>query len=326
MRPNGWGGPIIIDLDGVEIPSQHRPALRQHNHEAIVGHTTAVNVSRRGFEVEGTFSGQDHHAAGVVEPASRGFQWQLSVGADPLQTEYLEHGEEATVNNRKITGPMTISRQTRLGEISFVPLGADGDTHVIVGNRAAALAATSRKTTSRKPTRSKPEPAPFARGIACRFEEWTRSEGDFKHNGMMHTGIVNHKFRKGALTQSLLDVAIGRQPLTMTLGRHGGQKLSILTDGWDEDNYRLDLAGNGTLLLFTLRRGTKRAREIYDAIRATKCRGLSLGVTIRESESEIIDGQLFAIVTKADIRELTVCLNPSNEDCTLALFRRPSVV
>lgn len=134
MRPQGWYTPVIIDLDGVRA-KQNRPALRQHDHEQIVGHTTKVKVATGadgGIDVEGLFSGQDEHVAKVVEPAQKGFQWQYSVGANPVRTEYLETGEETEVNGRTWSGPLVISRETELGEVSFVPLGADDNTSAVV--------------------------------------------------------------------------------------------------------------------------------------------------------------------------------------------------
>jgi phage head maturation protease len=132
MRPEGWWRDVVIDLAGVRVPSQHRPALRQHDHEQIVGHTTEVKVDKGGIHVQGVFSGEDEHRNKVIVPAKNGFQWQLSVGANPVRTEQLEAGEETQVNGRAVVGPLTISRETEIGEISFVPLGADGDTSVSV--------------------------------------------------------------------------------------------------------------------------------------------------------------------------------------------------
>jgi phage head maturation protease len=136
MKPGGWWQPVIIDLDGVKIPSQHRPVLRQHDHQVIVGHTTEVKATRKGLMVAGVFSGEQKHRDSVTIPARNGFQWQLSVGADPARVEHLEAGETAVVNGREVVGPMTISRETELGEISFVPLGADGGTSVSIAASA----------------------------------------------------------------------------------------------------------------------------------------------------------------------------------------------
>jgi hypothetical protein len=123
---------VIIDLEGVRVPSQHRPVLRQHDHTKIVGHTESVQVSKDGIDIAGPFSGVGPDRDEVVKLAANGFKWQLSVGANPIRREFLEHGETTTVNGREVTGPLVISRETELGEISFVPLGADGDTSAVV--------------------------------------------------------------------------------------------------------------------------------------------------------------------------------------------------
>lgn len=133
MMPQGWGPiPLIIDLEGVRVPSQHRPALHAHDHQQIVGHTERVEVDEEGIHVGGKLSGQEEHRRKVTEPAGNGFQWQMSIGADPISIEYLDAGKEATVNGREIVGPMEISRVTELNEVSFVALGADGETSVSV--------------------------------------------------------------------------------------------------------------------------------------------------------------------------------------------------
>jgi hypothetical protein len=132
MRPEGWWGRIVVDLNGVKVGSQHKPALRQHDHEQIVGHTDKVAVDEQGIHVEGPLSGEQQHVDKVATPAANGFPWQMSIGANPVRTSFLEAGEEAEVNGRTVTGPMTISHETELGEVSFVPLGADGDTSATV--------------------------------------------------------------------------------------------------------------------------------------------------------------------------------------------------
>lgn len=131
MTPEGWWTPVVIDLAGVKT-KQQVPALRQHDHEQITGHSESVTVSADGIDFEGVFSGEMQHVAKVLEPGLNGFPWQMSVGATPLRTEFLEAGEETTVNGRTVTGPLVISRETEIGEVSFVPLGADGDTSATV--------------------------------------------------------------------------------------------------------------------------------------------------------------------------------------------------
>lgn len=132
MKPEGYIVPIICDLNGFELPSQTQPVLRQHNHNEIAGHTNSIEITSQGVMIAGVFSGEKQHTDKVTVPAKNGFPWQLSIGADPKETSFLEAGETATVNGQEVTGPMVISHRTLLGEISFVPLGADGQTSATV--------------------------------------------------------------------------------------------------------------------------------------------------------------------------------------------------
>ena len=136
MNPSEYWTPIICDLAGIKISQQHRPVLRQHDHEQIVGHTNSVTVKAdgkdRGIWIDGVCSGQTEHVEKVTVLAKNGFQWQLSIGANPTRTEFLEAGEETTVNGMTVKGPLIIARETDIEEISFVPLGADGNTSATV--------------------------------------------------------------------------------------------------------------------------------------------------------------------------------------------------
>lgn len=132
MRLGGWGPPVVVDLDGVEQPSVNRPIFRQHDPLRIVGHSTAVRIDADGIHIDGAISGVGDDAKEIVSLAGNGFPWQASIGAEALTREFVEPGVTVTVNGREFTGPLEIARQTRLGEISFVPLGADDSTSATV--------------------------------------------------------------------------------------------------------------------------------------------------------------------------------------------------
>lgn len=135
MKPEGFPIPIVCDLDGFVVAGTV-PALRQHDHEQVVGHT-AVEVTAEGVMLkDGVFSGQDEHVRKVTEPADREFPWQLSIGANPLEVSEVRAGEEVEVNGRKLTGPLLRSRRTELREVSFVPVGADGSTSASINASA----------------------------------------------------------------------------------------------------------------------------------------------------------------------------------------------
>lgn len=166
MRPEGWGGRIICVLAGIRVPSQHRPTLRQHDHEQIVGHTDTVEITAAGVEVAGVFSGEEQHTKKVTGPAKNGFRWQLSIGATPTKTHFVEAGATEEVNGREVTGPITVADETELGEISFVPLGADGDTSATVSaSKRKGIAAMSKFHKRLKAYRAKGNS--FAAGLSA---------------------------------------------------------------------------------------------------------------------------------------------------------------
>ena len=59
-----------------------------------------------------------------------GYPWRASIGVSLSLPEYVDHGQYAEVNNRPITGPCYIMRQSTLQEISLVAEGADNYTSV----------------------------------------------------------------------------------------------------------------------------------------------------------------------------------------------------
>ncbi len=143
MDLEGFWNPVIVDLQGVKVPAQSRPILRQHDSNRIVGHSEAVKVSSDGIEASGIISGTSSDATEVIENADNGFPWQASIGANPVRMEFLQSGKTTVVNGRKVTGPMNISRETSLGEISFVPLGADGATSASIAASKTSMQGNS---------------------------------------------------------------------------------------------------------------------------------------------------------------------------------------
>ena len=128
MRIAAWRHPVVIDLAGMEIPSQSRPIRFGHDPAAGVGHTDAIRVEGGQLIATGMISRDTSAAKEVVASSKNGFPWQASVGASVEEFEFVRENQKATVNGREFEGPVNIVRRATLGEISFVDLGADGGT------------------------------------------------------------------------------------------------------------------------------------------------------------------------------------------------------
>lgn len=121
-----WGN-FAIDLEGLNIGRQRKPALRDHDPQKIVGHTQSIQVTDEGLVAEGTFSDTDDGRE-VQAMLADGFPWQASVYVPPKAIQKLEEGESADVNGITIEGPGHVFRSSSLREVTFTSLGADENT------------------------------------------------------------------------------------------------------------------------------------------------------------------------------------------------------
>jgi hypothetical protein len=134
MRVAGWRYPVVVDLAGLAVPRQNAPIRESHG--ARVGHAESIRVEAGQLVAAGVISCTGQVAREVVADAKNGFPWQASIGASVEQFEFIKEGQSALVNGRDFTGPVNVVRKATLGEISFVDLGADGNTSANVAASA----------------------------------------------------------------------------------------------------------------------------------------------------------------------------------------------
>jgi len=137
MVVGSWMDPVILDLSGIDIPTQKLPIRRDHLRSQLVGHTESVEVKDGEVLAAGVISFDNDAARDVIVAARNGFPWQASVGASADVVEFLAAGKTATVNGNQVVGPLDIVRKSTLKEISFVDLGADSATSATVAARRA---------------------------------------------------------------------------------------------------------------------------------------------------------------------------------------------
>jgi hypothetical protein len=137
MRIAGWKFPVVIDLAGMSIPAQSRPIRFGHDPLSGVGHTDSIRVEQGKLMAAGVVSRDTAAAREVVSSSKNGFPWQASVGASVDEFEFIKGQQQVTVNGRQYAGPLNVVRKSTLGEISFVDLGADGETTASVAASAA---------------------------------------------------------------------------------------------------------------------------------------------------------------------------------------------
>ncbi len=128
MTLRGWPYPVVIALAGLDYKTGSHPLLLDHKPADRVGHATKIEIAAGTLYVAGVVSCTTAAAKEVLADARNGFPWQASIGAQPRRVEFLAEGREATINGRTVRGPMHLVHQSVLGEVSFVPRGADTDS------------------------------------------------------------------------------------------------------------------------------------------------------------------------------------------------------
>ncbi len=132
MRLAGWRYPVVVDLTGLRLPSQRRPIRLGHDAALGVGHTDAIRIDGGKLIAAGVVSRDTAAAREVVASSRNGFPWQASIGSSVDEHEFIPEGQQVLVNGRSLPGPLNVVRRATLGEISFVDLGADGNTSALV--------------------------------------------------------------------------------------------------------------------------------------------------------------------------------------------------
>lgn len=128
MRIAGFPHPVVVDLAGLEVPSQHLPIRLDHERRQGVGHTRRVAVEDGKLVAEGLISRDTSWARDVAKSGINGFPWQASIGAAVIEAELVPSGHQVEVNGQTFEGPVHVVRRAILKEISFVDSGADTST------------------------------------------------------------------------------------------------------------------------------------------------------------------------------------------------------
>jgi len=134
MNVPGWG-PLAIDLAGLDCGGQVR-ILADHDASinGIVGHGQA-EVKNGKLLVKGAIVPSSEAAQRVLQLAKDGFEFEASVGVEPVEKASVRAGERVEANGRILAaqeGGFTLVRKGKLREVSIVSMGCDDQTAVSI--------------------------------------------------------------------------------------------------------------------------------------------------------------------------------------------------
>jgi phage major head subunit gpT-like protein len=236
MRIAGWRYPVVVDLAGLSIPSQSRPIRFGHDMASGVGHTDSIAVADGKLIAAGVVSRDTAAAKEIVASARNGFPWQASLGAAVEQFEFVKEDQSVHVNGREFKGPVNVVRKATLGEISFVDLGADGNTTASVAARQARDgAASAKEQTTMKDTEVKQEQVNVEAAAQADVAGTPRQS-----SGQAGTAPVADPapdIRAKAIAETKRIESIRK----VCAGRHGTIEAKAIEEGWDENTTELEV-------------------------------------------------------------------------------------
>lgn len=127
MKLPGWQYPVVVDLDGLELPPEI-PLLCDHENKT--GSRVGVVRARRDGNtllIEGSIIAETGNAINVLTQG-RAADWQLSIGAE-VKTAVIVR-QSRFVNGQAVTGPFYHVTKATLREVSVLPVGADRTTRL----------------------------------------------------------------------------------------------------------------------------------------------------------------------------------------------------
>ncbi len=224
MRVAAWRHPVILDLAGLNIPSQMRPIRFSHDPASGVGHTDAIRIEQGQLIASGLVSRDTPTAREIVTSSKNGFPWQASVGASVEEFEFIREGQKVLVNGQEFAGPVNVVRKATLGEISFVDLGADGKTSVNV----AAIAANQENIMDGENKDN---------GTASNNGTMTQPKGESTDDASTVNASAIEGIRAQALAETTRISAVRR----LCAGQHHEIEAKAIREGWDATRTELEI-------------------------------------------------------------------------------------
>ncbi len=132
ISDHSWYDAVAFDLSTTTAETP-LPLLFNHR-DSPIGVIETVTIGTQ-IEIAGRlFADIDDVAKDIAAKSDRGIKWQLSVGIFPVSTEKLSGTQPHIINGQAFTGEITLLKQNRIREVSFVTMGADDKTSATIFN------------------------------------------------------------------------------------------------------------------------------------------------------------------------------------------------
>lgn len=129
--------PLIVSYAGLDMQAGKKlPILMDHKTTQRVGHSMSMKVEANELHASGILSAATKFTKEIIESSDNGYPWQASIGATIIKAHFLDKKGSEVVNGQTVKGPLLVVDKAQLREVSFVSIGADGDTSAVAASAA----------------------------------------------------------------------------------------------------------------------------------------------------------------------------------------------
>lgn len=138
MRPSEYPIDVVIDIQGITLRKSTITILKEHDREKEIGHTLSVDIipygeSKNGKKgplvcAKGLASAANEHSEQIDKSVINQFPWEVSVGGDVIEKQFIPDGETLNANGQSFDGPILYVTKFELNELSICSFGADKNT------------------------------------------------------------------------------------------------------------------------------------------------------------------------------------------------------
>lgn len=238
MQVKAFDAPVVVDLDGIIIPTQNMPVRLDHESRQGIGHTTRVFKENGALFAEGVVSRTTSWAKDVTASGRAGFPWQASIGGPAHESEFVPAGQYATVNGRTFEGPLYVVRSMTLKEISFCDLGADCHTEAVVANDSSEMEEFNMS--------EKDEKKVEATAVESTDVETNATEPTVQASAVAAAPVVNNAAEEIRAYRAEWAAERNRIAKISQIGKGADPVLEAkaVNEGWSADKFELELLRN----------------------------------------------------------------------------------
>jgi len=215
LRVAGYPLPVVVDLAGL-VADDRLPVVLDHEHGKRVGHIDSVENNGQSLDLAGAVSAAGKDAEEFLTAAANSFPWQASIEALPMaELQTVRAGEPVEVNGQQHSGPVLVSRSTRLLGLSFVTRGADPSTQVLVASQKGHSMSDTSTTSTTDPIKAERERI-AAIEAACSHIDFDTAEHRHKLAELRASAIAGDT-TLGELQQGVIQLLRASRPQAHTV-------------------------------------------------------------------------------------------------------------